>query len=386
MNQIEIQIIASLVAASCAIPGVFLLLRRVSMMSDAISHSILVGIVIAFLFIGNLASPLLVIGAAMSGVLTVLLIEAISRKSFVSEDASIGLVFPFFFSIGVVLISLFTWDVHIDADCVLFGEIAFAPFDRLYISGVNLVPEISRVVFGSDISRIDLGPKSVYVIGATLIINIIFITVFYKELKLTTFDPGLAASFHFMPNLLNLGLMTVVSITCVGAFESVGSILVVAFIIVPPACAYLMTDSLLKMIILSVLIGILCSVTGFWFSQWVDASISGSMAVMAGLIFAVVFVVAPEKGLLSRKMKEIKQEWEFAHDLLLVHLFNHEGSPEYIVESKIDHLHEHMLWGREFGKKVVNMAMKRGNIVLLNDHLELTGKGRKIARESADVT
>lgn len=368
MNQIEIQLIACLVAASCALPGVFLLLRRVSMMSDAISHSVLLGIVVAFLLVGDLASPLLVIGAAMSGVLTVFLVEVINRKELVSKDASIGLVFPFFFSIGVILISLFAWDVHIDAACVLFGEIAFTPFDRWYLNGL------------------DMGPKSLYVIGSALLINIVFITVFYKELKLTTFDPGLAASFRFMPNILNLGLMTAVSITCVGAFESVGSILVVAFIIVPPACAYLMTDSLLKMLVLSIIIGILCSVSGFWFAQWINASISGSMAVMAGIIFAIVFVVAPEKGLLSQKVKQVRQKWEFSHDLLLVHLFNHEGSPDYSEESRIDHLYKHMLWGHKFGLKVVDLASKRGNITVQNNRLLLTQKGREIAKQAAAVT
>lgn len=361
-SQIEIQIIAALVASSCAIPGVFLLLRKVSMMSDAISHSVLLGIVVAFLFIGNLASPLLIVGAALSGVLAVFLIELISRKSFVSKDASIGLVFPFLFSIGVILISIFTWDVHIDAECVLFGEIAFAPFDRLYIGGT------------------DLGPKSVYVIAASLLLNILFVTVFYKELKLTTFDSALAASFRFMPGALNLGLMAAVSVTSVGAFESVGSILVVAFLIVPPACAYLLTDSLHRMIFLSVGIGIACSVSGFWLAHWLNASISGSMAVMAGLIFTAVFIVAPDKGLLSIKLRQIRQKWEFAHDLLLVHLFNHEGSPDYAVESGVDHLHEHMLWGRGFGLRVVKMASERGNILVKDRKLELTVKGRERAR------
>lgn len=366
-NQIEIQIIASLVAASCAIPGVFLLLRRVSMMSDAISHSVLLGIVGAFLIVGDLASPLLIIGAAMSGVLTVFLVEVISRKNLVSKDASIGLVFPFFFSIGVVLITLFAWDVHIDTVCVLLGEIAFAPFERFYYNGA------------------DLGPKAFYIIGSTLILNVVFVSVFYKELKLTTFDPALAATFRFFPNILNIGLMTAVSITCVGAFESVGSILVVAFIIVPPACAYMLTDSLVRMIFLSVLIGIVSSISGFWFAQWLNASISGSMAVMAGLIFAIIFVVAPGKGLLSQKLKQIKQKWEFAHDLLLVHLLNHEGSPEYYEESSIEHLHEHMLWGKSFGMRVVNMAKKRGNVVLKDHNLLLTVKGRQLARDSSSV-
>ncbi len=207
--QIEIQMIAALTAAACALPGVFLVLRRMSLVSDAISHAILPGIVAAFFITGSLASPLLVVAAALTGVLTVFLSELLNRTRLVQEDAAIGLVFPFLFSIGVILISRGAGNVHLDTDAVLLGEIAFAPFERVILGGW------------------DIGPQSAYVMGAILILNAAFIILFFKELKVSTFDAGLAASLGFAPAFIHYALMALVSITAVGAFDAVGSVLVV---------------------------------------------------------------------------------------------------------------------------------------------------------------
>ena len=137
--QIEIQLVAAVVAAACALPGVFLVLRRMAMMSDAISHAILLGIVLAFFITHDLTSPFLVAAAALTGVLTVTLVELLNRSRLVREDAAIGLVFPAMFSLGVILISRFAGDVHLDTDSVLLGELAFAPFNRMSIFGYDAV-------------------------------------------------------------------------------------------------------------------------------------------------------------------------------------------------------------------------------------------------------
>src|SRR5688572_13422002 len=174
--QIEIQLIASLVAIACAIPGTFLVLRKMALISDAISHSILPGIVIGFFITQDLNSPLLILLAALTGVITVVLVEYIQKTGLVKEDTAIGLVFPVLFSIGVIMIAKNANDIHLDVDAVLLGELAFAPFDRLLISGL------------------DVGPKSLWVIGSILAITITLLFTFFKELKLSTFDKGLAAS------------------------------------------------------------------------------------------------------------------------------------------------------------------------------------------------
>ena len=152
--QLEIQLIASLVAIACAIPGTFLVLRKMAMISDAISHSILPGLVVGFFITQDLNSPLLILLAAFTGVLTVVLVEKIQQTKLVKEDTAIGLVFPALFSVGVILIAKYANDVHLDIDAVLLGELAFTPFDRVYWG------------------ETDLGPKSLMVIGIILIITI----------------------------------------------------------------------------------------------------------------------------------------------------------------------------------------------------------------------
>ncbi len=271
---IEIQILAVLVAVSCTLSGVFLVLRKMAMMSDAISHSILAGIAIAFLYVGDINSPLLIIGAALTGVVTVFLVELLKQTHLVSEEASIGLVFTFLFSVGVIIISRYAGNVHLDIDAVLLGEIAFTPFNRLIIA------------------NIDFGPKAIYIITAILSLNITYIYLFYKELKLVTFDPTLATMLGFSPVIIHYSLMGVVSITAVGAFEAVGFILVVALMVVPPLTAYLITDNLSNMIFISCFIGVLIGIVGYQMAYVFDVSIAGSMATVAGIIFLVVFLVS----------------------------------------------------------------------------------------------
>jgi manganese/zinc/iron transport system permease protein len=204
--QLEIQII---VAVACSIPGVFLILRKMAMMSDAITpdaitHTILLGIVVVFFIVEDLNSPFLILGATIVGILTVYLVEALNRTKLVAEDSAIGIVFPLLFSIAIIIISKYAGSVHLDTDSVLLGELAFAPFDRLKIGGV------------------DIGAKSIYSMGAILILNFAFVSLFFKELKIATFDAGLAAALGFAPVFVHYALMTSVSITAVGAFQAVG--------------------------------------------------------------------------------------------------------------------------------------------------------------------
>lgn len=265
----EIQLISVMTAASCAISGVFLLLRKMSMVSDSITHTILLGIVLAFFVTEDLSSPLLVIGAAITGPVTVWLTELLSKTRLVSEDTATGLVFPLLFSIAVILITKYAGTAHLDTDSVLLGELAFAPFDRM-------------VVFG-----LDIGAKGLYVSGGLFIINAVFVSVFFKELQVASFDPVLAAVMGFSPAMIHYSLMTVASLTAVGAFEAVGSVLVTAFMIAPAAAAYLITDDLKKMLFFAVCFSVLAGLFGFWTAMLFDVSIAGAMAVWAG-IFVVL--------------------------------------------------------------------------------------------------
>ncbi len=357
-HQFDIQLVAIIVAASCSIPGAFLVLRRMSMMADAISHSILLGIILVFFLVRDLSSPLLIIGAAASGILAISLIEAVNRSRLVKKDASIGIVFPFLFSVAVILLSKYARNVHIDTHSVLLGELAFAPFNRFIISGT------------------DIGPKSAYIMGSIFLLNLLFVSFFYKELKVSTFDESFASSIGFRPRLIHYLLMAVVSVTCVGAFDAVGSILVIALIVIPPCCAYLLTDSLSKMIFLSVVFGITAAVSGFWVANLIDVNIAGSMASLCGLFFLAVFLFAPKRGFLAIIREKRRQKMAFAEASLLVSLYNQEMGKT--VKNHPDS--REMFQSGDLISKVVGFLKRKGEIAVKGEKIFLTEKGREKAR------
>ncbi len=360
--QFEIQLIGSMVAIACAIPGTFLVLRKMAMISDAISHSILPGLVIGFFLTQDLNSPLLIILAALTGVLTVVMVEKIQQSKMVKEDTAIGLVFPALFSIGVILIAQYANDVHLDTDAVLLGELAFTPFDRLYIAGT------------------DIGPKALIVITVILTATLLLLFAFFKELKLSTFDAGMATSLGFSPVIIHYGLMTVASVTTVGAFDAVGAILVVALMIAPPATAYLLTTNLKKMLALACFFGVFAAVTGYWAASALDASIAGSIATMLGLLFFVVYLFAPDKGLIAVLYRERQQRIEVSLITFILHLKNHSD----VAERHVNHLQEHINWQKVRSRTVLNLALKNNLITIDHDVVSLTEKGNTFTSKAID--
>lgn len=358
--QIEIQLIAALVAIACAIPGTFLVLRRMAMISDAISHSILPGIVIGFFITQDLNSPFLILLAAVTGVVTVILVEFIQKTGLVKEDTAIGLVFPALFSIGVILIAKNANDVHLDIDAVLLGELAFAPFDRLDFGGM------------------DIGPKSLWVIGTIVLVSFTLLLLFFKELKLSTFDKGLAATLGFSPLVLHYGLMTISSITVVGAFDAVGAILVVALMIAPAATAYLLTNNLKKMLVLSCFFGVFSAISGYWLANYLDASIAGSMTTVLGIVFLMVYLFAPAQGVFSVLFREKQQRKEVSLLVFLLHLQNHKEERE----RHVNHLREHINWEKVKAKTVLDLAKKNNLIKITNGIVSLTEKGQEFTDEA----
>lgn len=353
--QIEIQLIAAVVAIACAIPGVFLVLRKMALISDAISHSILPGIVLGFFITQDLNSPLLILLAALTGVITVVMVEAIQKTGLVKEDTAIGLVFPALFSIGVILIAKNANDIHLDVDAVLLGELAFAPFDRLIMGGM------------------DVGPKSLWIMGSILIIIVALLLLFYKELKISTFDIGLSSALGISPMLMHYGLMSISSVTVVGAFDAMGAILVVALMIAPAATAYLLTSDLKKMLVLSVVFGVFSAIAGYWMANLLDASISGSMSTMLGIVFLLVYLFAPRKGLIAVLYRQKQQRTEVSLLTFLLHLNNHSE----VEERHINHLQEHINWQKVRSKTVLNLALKNNMIEIDNSVVSLTEKGKQ---------
>lgn len=359
---LEIILIASTVAAACALVGTFLILRGEAMMSDAISHSVLLGIVLAFFVVEQLNHPLMIVGAALTGVLTVALVELLQRTRLVRQDAAIGLVFPALFSIAVLLINRYAGDVHLDQDVVLLGELVFAPFNRWSAFGLDL-------------------PAGLWTMGGILLLNAAVIGLLYKEFKLATFDPPLAAALGFSPVLLHYLLMTLVSVTAVGAFDAVGAILVVALMVAPPATAFMLTRRLDRMLALSVGIGVASAVGGYYLARRIDGSIAGSMATVTGLLFALGFLFAPERGVVAQTLRRRRQRREFAVDMLLVHLHSHEDEIDADEENAIPALQEHLRWDADFAVSVLRRARSAGLIEANGgDRLHLLDPGRERAR------
>ena len=361
--QTEILLLAVLVSVSCALPGTFLVLRQMSLMSDAISHSVLLGIVIGFFITGRIDSPVLLILAAATGILTVSLVELLHQTQLVKEDAAIGVVFPALFSLGVILVTRYAGNVHIDQDVVLLGEIALSPFDRIVFFGWNL-------------------PRALVTMSFILVIALLSMFVFYKELKISTFDVGLATSLGFSPILINYGLMSLVSVTAVGAFDAVGAILVIALMIVPPATAYLLTDRLSTMLILSSLTGAVSAVCGYGVAIKLDASIAGAMATMTGFTFLLAFLFAPKRGMISIFFRRLQQKLFFAQNMLLIYLNNHNISNDstednyQMVPYDLDQVHYHLHWDESFTEKVIVYAEQNGCVERNNGVLYLTDFGQ----------
>ncbi|MGQ7278034.1 metal ABC transporter permease [Brevibacillus thermoruber] len=285
MNSLWIMLTGALVAASCGFLGCFLILRRMAMLGDAISHAILPGIVIAFLFSGSRETLPMLIGAAVVGLLTVFFVQLL-HQSGVKSDAAIGVTFTALFSVGVVLVSLYAQQVDLDLDCVLYGEIAYVPWDTWEWGGM------------------DMGPRAVWAVGGVFLISLLVVGLFFKQFKLCSFDPAMAAAVGIPVLLFHYLLMTLVSLTTVASFESVGAILVVAMLVVPGATAYLLTDRLHVMLFISMGIGVLCSVFGYMIASWLDSSIAGAMTAVSGVLFLLAFLFSPRHGVVAKAIAQ----------------------------------------------------------------------------------
>jgi len=279
---------AGLVGTACCLLGPFLVLRRVALMGDAVSHAVLPGIVAAFLVFQTRAPLYVILGAAVFAVVCVLAIEALRGTGLVASDAAIGLVFPALFALGVLGIHRYADDIHLDLDSTIYGEIAFAPFRTVELLGAEWA-------------------RSVVIMGIVCAVNLALVALFWKELKVTSFDPEFARTIRISPRLLSRLLLIAVAVTAVTAFESVGAILVVTLLIVPAATAYLLTDRLVAMVVVSVAIGWISAVAGYWGALRVDASIAGTMGLCAAALFAVALIAAPRYGLAARALRRSRR-------------------------------------------------------------------------------
>ena len=358
IESLYILIITSL---ACAVLGVFLVLRRLSMVSDAISHSVLLGIVIGYFVTKDIGSVLLIIGASLFGVLTTVCIELLIKSKRVTEDASVGIIFPLFFSIAVILITRYARNVHLDTEMVLIGEIILAPLHRINFLGISL-------------------PKTLVQMSFVLLINIVFIAVFFRKLKISSFDPVYAGVAGIAGAGLYYVFMALVSFTAVSAFESVGAILTISFFISPAASAYLISKDLKITIFLAAVYAVVNSCIGYFLAVKFNVSMSGMCALVSGLTFMITIAVYPG-GIITKIIRYIKNKNRFSRELLILHIDNHTGKKNALGELGYSTIREHIAWSDSKLKYVLDKLIKKGYVYRAKERgvYSLTETGKKLS-------
>ena len=308
-----------LVTAACGMIGNYLILRRMALVGDAISHSVLPGLAIAFLLMHSLKTVPMFIGALVAGILTTVLIELIHKKSRVKQDSAIGITFSTLFAIGVILISFGQMEaVHLDAECVLYGEIALVPLDLVQtqlgpgaLSVVEKIPGLNSEMFLNG-NLLTIPPPSVIRMAVVTGITLLLILVFYKELLVTSFDSGLSSSLGINSTVVHYTLMGMLSVIIVSAFEAVGAILVIAMLILPGATASLLVHRLPPMFGITVIHAALSAGGGIHLATWLNCSPAGAMVVAGSVLFALAWMFSPSQGLLrrwlGRELDELDEE------------------------------------------------------------------------------
>lgn len=359
----------ALCAMSCALLGGFLVLRRMSMMGDAISHAVLPGLALAFLITASRDSAVMLVGAGVVGLLTAFFTEWVRRAGQVEAGAAMGVVFTILFAIGLILIVQAADHVELDAGCVLYGALESTPLDQRTILGIT-------------------APRATFLLGAVLLLDLLFVIVLYKELKIASFDPALATTLGINARWVHYALMFMVALTTVAAFESVGSILVIAMLIVPAACAYLLTDRLGAMLVLSVLIGAASAVGGHllaiviptWIGQpQLGMSSAGMISVAAGAIFTLTLFFAPQHGVLMRWLRHGQLSLRITSENLLGLLYRIEESGAWTHSGDARWLRNAIGVGPWIGRLALLGLRRRGQVEYRDQVWQLTPGGRAAA-------
>ncbi len=357
-----------LCAVAASLLGNFLVLRRMSMLGDAISHAVLPGLAAAFLLSGSRSSIPMFLGAVIVGVLTALFTEWIRGVGKVDEGASMGVVFTSLFALGLVMIVQAADHVDLDPGCVLYGAIELTPHNDVSILGHDI-------------------PLAVVTLGVVAIINAAFVLFFFKELKISSFDPALATTSGFHARLMHYLLMILVAVTAVASFEAVGNILVVAMFVVPPAAAYMLTNRLASMIGLSVALAVASAVLGHvgamtvpaWFG-YKSTTTAGMMAVAAGLILFLAILFSPRHGVMVKSIRRHVLAWRILADdvVALLYRIEERGS---VTKAGRESLRSILLADRFSLRVVMIWLQSRAQVRLIDSTYRLTEAGRSVAQD-----
>ncbi|MCR4412543.1 MAG: metal ABC transporter permease [Thermoguttaceae bacterium] len=297
-----VMLIGAMTNTACALLGCYLVLRRMSLLGDAISHAVLPGLVVAFILSGTLNVGYMFLGALAVGLLTSALTETLHRHGGVAEDAAMGVVFTSLFALGVILIKRYGSGVDLDPGCVLEGLLEFVDLNRVEVAGHSV-------------------PRALVSIAPVLALNLLFLVVFWKELLVSSFDPALATTMGFRAGLLHYVLMALVALTTVASFEQVGSILVIAMLIVPGATAHLLTDRLRTMLGLAAAIAVASAVLGQLAATRWNTNTAGMMSVVAGMFYLAAVCFSPRYGMLSVLVGNFRNALTIVREDLLAMLY-----------------------------------------------------------------
>lgn len=357
-----------LCAVAASLLGNFLVLRRMSMLGDAISHAVLPGLAAAFLLSESRSSVPMFIGAVIVGVLTALFTEWIRGAGKVDEGASMGVVFTSLFALGLIMIVQAADHVDLDPGCVLYGAIELTPLETVVIGQFHV-------------------PRAVVTLGIVATLNAAFVIFFFKELKISSFDPGLATTAGFHARTMHYLLMILVAVTAVACFETVGNILVVAMFVVPPAAAYMLTDRLSRMVMLSFLIASMAAVLGHiaaleiprWFG-FRSTTTAGMMAVAAGLLLFLAVMLSPKHGVLIRMVRRQLLNWKILSDDVVALLYRiHERDQTTLATENT--LRVILVADKTQLRLVLNWLGWRKLVTKSEAAFQLTQEGETVARE-----
>lgn len=354
---------ASLCALACGLTGVYLVLRRLSMLGDAISHAILPGLAGAFIITGTRDVGAMLVGAAAVGLLTALLSSALHRVGRVQEDAALGVVFTSLFAIGVLMISWVARDIDLDPGCVLYGLIEFTPFDTVRVAGFDL-------------------PRAVVTLSITTAFVVAIVTLFRKEIRLVAFDPYLATTMGFAAAAIHAGMLALTAGVTVVCFESVGTILVVTMLIAPAATAHLLTDRYGRLHVLAGVLAVSAAVVGYLLALAWNTSVAGMISVMAGGQFALAAVLAPRHGVLGRLLNQARLALRIAREDVLGLLYRWHERREADAAARPLRARDvaaavHARW---LAPAALLLLRRRGEVALAPDgSLRLTPRGVTIA-------
>lgn len=376
---------AALAAMACSVPGVFLVIRRQSMMGDALAHTTLPGIVAAFLLTHALhragwidsatydtwRHAAMFAGALIIGIASAFLTEWVQKLGRVEASAALGVVFTTLFAIGLLLIRLWADQVHIDPDCVLYGIIETAVTDT--IPGTNI-------------------PRPAVVNGLVLLVNLVLLVVFFKELRISAFDPAISTAMGINSGVMHYALMAVTAATLVSAFESVGSILVIAMLIAPAATAHLLTDRMDALILISMVvaacsafIGHLMAITlpamiftPLGYPEVIDTNTAGMMAVAAGLLFFIAALFGPRYGLVSKALDQSRLSRSIiAEDILgLLYRLEEESGAKGLALAQLSAMIDEKTWATFFAARSLASS---GDVSVHGNLYELSVSGRERA-------